>query len=254
MAIGKAWRLGGFVTALVASGALVASATGATGAYFDDVHSGTVTGTIGSVTLSTSTNGGGGSEGLDFNFTNLMPGTPQTQKITYESTGSGPEDIWLVFPNAEALHSVNNMGTYGTVSVSSTNRGGLFSSINLNDELDANLVDDNHCGGNFNNSPGTSTTPPGCWPLPNKIKLASSLGSGQSGTMSFTFGLAAKWKDTSTAGHDPLCYPLIQDPTSTNPAEQVCSSTPSYGLPYQIVATQPGVQPDDPNNSVVTPK
>ncbi len=70
--------------------------------------------------------------------------------------------------------------------------------------------------------------------------------------MTFSFALGPKWKDMSTKF---FCYPLIQNPADPSaPTDQVCdTSNPSYGLPYQIVATQPGVAPDDPNNSSPTP-
>jgi len=242
MAIGKAWRIGGFVAALAASGGLIASASGATGAYFNDTRSGTLAATIGSVTINTA--GGSGTDGLDFNVTNLMPGTPQNQHVSYTVTGTGPEDVYLVFPNAEALHSVNNMGTYGDAYVKS-NGTQVFASTNLNDGLAADLTSTGHCA---------TQSPSGCYAIPNIIKLASNLAPGQGGTLDFSIGLAAKWKSTATEGTDPFCYPLIQDSSTADPAQQVCTPTnPSYGLPYQIVATQPGVAPDDPNNSTPTP-
>lgn len=241
MAIRKAWRLGGFVAALGASGALIASATGATGAYFNDTRSGTFAGTIGSVKIDTS--GGSGADHLNFNFANLLPGSVQTKSVSYTVTGSAPEDVYLVFPDKYALHAVNNMGTYGEVHVKS-NGTEIWASNNLNDGLDASLADDGHCG---------AQAPGGCWALPNVLKLASNVAPGHGGTMDFGFGLAAKWKGTSTEGATAFCYPLVYSGDG-NQADQVCTSTnPQYGLPYQIVATQPGVLPNDPNNSNPTP-
>lgn len=241
MAISKAWRLGGFIAALGASGALIASATGATGAYFNDTKSGTFAGTIGSVKINTS--GGSGADHLDFNFSNLLPGTLQWKSVAYTVTGSAPEDVYLVFPNAEALHSVNNMGTYGEVHVKS-NGTEIFASTNLNDGLDYKLTDDGHCG------PQSQS---GCWALPNVLKLASNVAPGHSGTMDFGFALAAKWKDPATEGATAFCYPLVYSGDG-NQADQNCTTTnPQYGLPYQIVATQPGVAPNDPLNSNPTP-
>lgn len=242
MGISKAWRLGGFIAALGASGALVAAATGATGAYFNDTKAGTFAGTIGSVKINTS--GGSGADHLNFNFTNLLPGTLQSKHVSYTVTGSAPEDVFLVFPNAEALHSVNNMGTYGEVHVKS-NGTEIFGSNNLNDGLDANLQNDGHCGAQAQG---------GCWALPNVLKLASNVAPGHSGTMDFGFGLASKWKDTSTEGASAFCYPLIKNPANSNAADQICTDDhPSYGLPYQIVATQPGVLPTNADNSSPTP-
>ncbi len=243
MALGKAWRLGGFVAALGASGALIAATTGATGAYFNDTRSGTFAGTIGSVKINTS--GGSGTDHLDFNFANLLPGTLQWKTVSYTVTGSAPEDVYVVFPNADALHAVNNMGSFGEVHVKS-NGSGIFGSTNLNDGLDYTLQDDGHCG---------AQSPSGCWALPSVLKLASNVAPGHSGTMDFGFALASKWNDVATEGATAFCYPLVQNSANpSNRADQVCTSTsPQYGLPYQIVATQPGVAPNDPLNSNPTP-
>src|SRR6185437_10108380 len=106
---------------LAVAGGMIVSASGFTGAYFSQTKSGTITGTVGSVSVSTTggNNNYGSSDSLDFNFPDLMPGTPQSNTINYTVTGSNKEDIYLVFPNAEALHSLNNMGTYGEVHVQS---------------------------------------------------------------------------------------------------------------------------------------
>ena len=73
--------------------------------------------------------------------------------------------------------------------------------------------------------------------------------------MTFSFALGSKWKATATELSQFFCYPLIQNPADpSDQTDQVCNtSNPSYGLPYQIVATQPGVAPNDPNNSSPTP-
>lgn len=233
MAIRKAWRLGGFIAALGASGALIASATGATGAYFSDTRSGTFAGTIGSVKINTS--GGSGTDHLNFNFANLLPGTLQSKTVSYTVTGSAPEDVYLVFPNADALHAVNNMGTFGEVHVKS-NGTEIFGSNNLNDGLDYQLSDDGHCGAQAQG---------GCWALPNVLQLATNVAPGHGGTMVFSFGLASKWSDAATEGATAFCYPLVQNSADPgNAADQICTSdSPQYGLPYQIVATQPGVAP-----------
>jgi hypothetical protein len=245
MNISKTWRLGGFVAALGASAALVASASGATGAYFNDTKAGTVGGTIGSIKVTTTSNGGNASRGADgnlnFHFDNLLPGSPQNANVEYTNSGKNTEDVYLVFPNAAALHAVNNMGTYGEVHVKS-NGNAVFDSTNLNDSLDANLADDGHC----------SQTIDGCWALPNVIKLGTVEPGGQ-GTMDFSFGLAAKWKNTATEETQALCYPLVYSGDG-NPADQTCTGTgQQYGLPYEIVATQQGVSPSDALNSHPTP-
>jgi hypothetical protein len=254
MRLGKKWRIGVFVGALAGSVGLVTAAAGATGAYFNDSQSGTVTGTIGSIKVTTA--GGGGSNGLDFDFTNMLPGDFQTSTVHYANTGKNTEDVYLVFNQAAALHSVNDLGTFGEAKIGS-NGTTVFSSANLNDGEQATLqpIDptSNHCS----SSPSAQVplSQNGCWPIPNIVKLATNVAPGNGGTMTFSFALGSKWKATATELSQFFCYPLIQNPADpSDQTDQVCNtSNPSYGLPYQIVATQPGVAPNDPNNSSPTP-
>ncbi|MGH8888589.1 MAG: hypothetical protein ACRDV3_02370, partial [Acidothermaceae bacterium] len=92
MAISKTWRIGGFVTALAASGALIASATGATGAYFTDSTPGTISGSTGHLKLAVA-------GATSMSFSGLVPGQYQTDNVTYttNSSATANEDIWLVF-------------------------------------------------------------------------------------------------------------------------------------------------------------
>lgn len=254
MRLGKKWRIGLFVGALAGSVGLVTAAAGATGAYFNDSQSGTVTGTIGSIKVSTA--GGSGGSGLDFDFANMLPGDFQTSTVHYTNSGNNTEDVYLVFNQAAALHSVNNLGSYGEAKIGS-NGSTIFSSTNLNDGEQANLqpIDptSNHCSSA--STAQVPLSPTGCWPIPNIVKLASNVAPGNGGSMTFSFALGPKWNGTSTELSQFFCYPLIQNSAApTDETNQVCdTSNPSYGLPYQIVATQPGVAPNDPNNSNPTP-
>ncbi|MHB1800568.1 MAG: hypothetical protein ACYCU5_02715, partial [Actinomycetes bacterium] len=92
---GTALRLGGFVAAVGTSAALIAAASGTTGAYFSDTHSGTMQATSGHLLLTISDSS---STALD--FTDLMPGVNQQKNISYttDSSPNAREDIWLVFP------------------------------------------------------------------------------------------------------------------------------------------------------------
>lgn len=255
MRLSKKWRLVAFTGALVGSAGLVAAAASATGAYFNDTKSGTVTGGFGSIKVATS--GGGGGDNLDFNFTNMMPGQFETSTVNYSNSGANNEDVYLVFNNAEALHSVNNLGHYGQARILS-NGGTVFTSDNLADGETAALTPidptSSHCS-----SSSTATVPlssAGCWPIPNVIELASNVAPGHGGTMTFSFAPGPKFNDTSLEGQSLFCYPLIQNPNdTTDPTDQVCDllSTHHYGLPYEIVATQPGILPNDPYNSTPTP-
>ncbi len=253
MQFSRKWRLTAFAGALAGSAALVAAASGATGAYFNDTHSGTVTGNIGSIKVLTS--GGNGTDHLDFNFANMLPGVYQTATVGYTNTGVNNEDVYLVFNNAQALHAVNNLGSYGEAKIVS-NGTEVFSSANLADGEQANLSPIDPTSSHCSNGTGALVplSPTGCWPIPNVIKLASNLAPGYGGNMQFSFALGAKLKSEGAELAQFFCYPLIQNPSDSNPTDQVCNtSNPSYGLPYQIVATQPGIAPNDPNNTTPTP-
>jgi hypothetical protein len=231
MGISKAWRLGGFVVALGASGALIASATGATGAYFTDSHSGTVQSSTGTVRVNTSA--------LTLNFTNLLPGEFQTNDVNYTAAGTGAEDIWLVLPagGAYAFNGVAGgpggdaaLGRYGHFAVSSP--AGSFTSFNLatvgtvTPHLGPSCsVDGNGHGGSSAQAADRSDYSVPFCPVPNAILLSSNLTYGQSGTAHITFGFTKLMNDPAQQGL-PLA-PIAQ---------------------FQIVATQHGVLPNDPNN------
>jgi hypothetical protein len=213
---------------LVASVALLGGtallASGATGAYFSDSKPGTISGTIGNVHVST--NGGFGANGSDLVFTNLLPGEPQTVSMNYTNTGSGAEDIYIVFPNATALSALNNLGHYGQIHLSA-NGTALFDSDNIKDGLPANCLPfhpDND----------------GCWPLQSQYKLVSSLPAGATGSVTFSFNYAGKLSAQAPAGAPAPAwnsYPVAGQTTS-NGADGTGS-----GLPYKIVATQHGITP-----------
>jgi hypothetical protein len=198
---------------LCAAGGLAVAASGATGAYFTDANNGTVTGSIGTVTVATG--GGSGADHLDFNFKNLMPGVAQSAKVTYKNTGSAPQDIYLTFPNADALHALNDLGSYGEVHIKS-NGAEVFGSKNLSDKY--------KCG-------TESAGYPIICPVPESIKLASNVLPGEGGSATFSFNYAGKLKDPAAQGQPFNVYPLDNPTTS--------------GLPYQIVATQAGHAPGE---------
>jgi hypothetical protein len=209
-----------------------------TGAYFSDTQSGTISGSLGNVHVTTS----GGTDALDFAFTNMLPGDPQTVTANYQNNGSVPEDIWIVFPNATALSAFNNLGTYGVAHLSA-NGTDLFDSANLDDNSTS-------CGAftpNMTTVNGVSQ--PGCWPLLSKYLLVSGLAPGASGNVSFTFNYASKLTGQPAAGTTaPFnTYPVAAgqwSPTNTNGQFVVNSGDGSgSGLPYAIVAEQTGVTP-----------
>lgn len=221
-------------------------ASGQTGAYFSDTHSGTITGTIG--TIKVTGGGGGGTDNLDIAFSNLLPGAAQTVTSTYTNSGSSTEDVWVVFNNATALSALNNLGSYGEVHVWSTGSdsvGAVFDSANLDDRLAT-------CG---------SFTSGGCWPLMGAYRIAANLPAGSAGTFHFSFNYASKLSGQPASPVAWNSYPLpgwkgdganyntcttTQSGTygdcSNNQTTVVAGQT-GAGLPYQIVATQPGIAP-----------
>jgi hypothetical protein len=210
---------------LVASVALLGGtallASGATGAYFSDSKPGTISGTVGNVHVST--NGGFGATGSDLVFTNLLPGEAQTVSMNYTNTGSGAEDIYIVFPNATALSALNNLGTYGEAHLSA-NGTALFDSANLNDRVST-------CG---------PLLPSGCWPLKPQYALVSNLPAGATGSVTFSFNYAGKLSAQAPAGAPaPVwnSYPVTGQTTSND------ADGSGSGLPYKIVATQHGITP-----------
>lgn len=200
------------LVAIIGAGALslglAAVGASTTGAYLSDSVDGSIVGTIGTIKI-TSTNSA-------LAFDRLLPGTPQTVTATYTNTGNSPQDVWVVFNNPDALHAINDLGTYGEFHVSSFGVE-KFASANLNDGL----------------STGCVSSPTGCWPVPRAVKLVDNLAPSASGNVSFTFGYAAKMKTMGTAFNQ---YPV---PSLANPTATPTTS----GLPYQLFAVQHGQTP-----------
>ena len=210
---------GGVAVAL----SMALAALGPTGAFFTDTAQGNVAGTIGSIKVAGA--GGTGTDSLGLQFTNLLPGTPQTVTSNYTNTGLNNQDVWVVFNNADALHALNDLGTYGEFHLAA-NGTALFDSANLSDDLD----DPAHpsCG---------TLAPTGCWPLGKQYLLTSNLAPNAAGDVSFTFGYASKMKGQSDVGGGVWnSYPVA---TVLAPTPKVVDN----GLPYQIVATQVGQKP-----------
>jgi hypothetical protein len=172
--VGTAALLGG--TAFVASGS--------TGAYFSDTHTGAISGTIGSIRV-TPSGGTASADGslMNLAFNDLSPGAPQTVTVNYQNTGTSPEDVWLVFPNATALSALNSLGNYGTVHVSSAGTGALgdiFDSRNLNDNNTSCPL-----------GPVSTMHPYRCEPLPTQLLVASNVSPSAGGAVSFSFQYAS---------------------------------------------------------------
>jgi len=215
--------------ALLGGTALVAS--GQTGAFFSDTHSGTLTGTLGTILVTP--------DASTFSFTDLLPGAPQVADVTYTNTGNSPEDVWVVFNNPTALSALNDLGRYGTVHLSSTGAaavGDVFDSNNLNDNLSS-------CGF-FSQAPGVDAQHPNCWPLTSMVKIASGLTPTSAGTFHFSFMYASKLSTQPPNNNFPWNVYPVSGQVTINSAD--CAggiANPCSGLPYQIVATQVGITP-----------
>ncbi|MEO7006711.1 MAG: hypothetical protein ABI065_06730 [Terrimesophilobacter sp.] len=194
-----------FVATLALLGGTVWIAAGTTGAYFSDTHDGTISGTVGSIQVHTTGIGGTGTDGMNLSFEKLLPGTPQTVSVDYSNTGNSPEDVWVVFPNSDALAALNDLGTFGEFGLSSSTGGHIFYSHNLRD-------DRNHSCGELKAS--------GCWPLTKQYRVASAVQQSASGSVTFTFGIGADAND-----------------------QKKFAAGAGLALPYQIVATQVGIKP-----------
>ena len=246
---GTALRLGGFVAAVGTSAALIAAASGTTGAYFSDTHSGTMQATSGHLLLTIS----GSSTALD--FTDLMPGVNQQKNISYttDSSPNAREDIWLVFPVTTSVQQLayaeftgakgefgyadGGLGRYGHFAVA--NNGNVaFTSYNLaNDPSPSSSdcpVDANGRGGSNQQATSPTDTPPYCG-VPKAILLASNLPTGTNGTINVTFGLTGRQtQQNQTEFLGPVPW--------TNPVKYAPSP-----VQFNIVATQSGVRPDAAN-------
>ncbi len=76
-------------------------------------------------------------------------------------------------------------------------------------------------------------------PLPNQLLIASGVNPGGTGSFSFSFNYASKLSKQAPLGTTANwnAYPVAGQ-TTTNVADGT-----GDGLPYEIVATQPGVTP-----------
>jgi hypothetical protein len=228
-----ALRLTGFVGALCASGALIATSVSGTGAYFTDSHNGNINASTGHINVAISPANG------QLNFTDLLPGDYQTQRVNYTANPKGgTEDIWLVFPtdgSAEAFIGApddaagGGLGQYGHFAVTSTG-GAHFTSYNLNNPGTTTghtgplcPRDDNGWGG----SDAQEVYPDGpavdfCAPS-DAVLLQSNMAAGDEGHADLTFGFTPKLR----SGQD-------------GPLGSVVA--------YKIVATQHGIRPDNASN------
>jgi hypothetical protein len=216
----KTARIVAFVGALGASAALIASAVGTTGAYFTDSKTGNIGASFGKVAVNRV-----GS--FDASFNNLRPGEYQTKTITYNTnTGTGDQDIWLVFdPNNTAYQAINTVGGFAHFAVSNSAGDNLFSGWNLKLQNGTSPCAD--ADGHANQPERVDSCTYGvndplntlCG-IPQAIKLQSNVPANSERHFAMTFG---------------------NTPRATAPWA-------SFSIPFKVVATQPGIRPDNPLN------
>ena len=264
----------GLLVAVVLVAAMVAVAARATSAYFSDTKQ-RADHRHNRWTSASTTSGGavGVGDGLNFFWDEMLPGVTYTAPMSVQNTSSSnSEDVWIVFPNLTALSALNSLGRFGAVTID-VNGAPVFHSNNLND----NLVRGNHINLGVPDTTGA---------LPTQLKLASSLGPTASITVDFKFAYASalsaqepggvfnQYPVIARLGNECLTgdayyngsaflvntlgppYPYSgSGNTNTDPAftyyAQVTvrgGDAPGNGLPFQIVATEPGIQPGDPGS------
>jgi hypothetical protein len=125
----KAKKIIALVGAVVLVGALAAIAVGATGAYFQNIKAGTVTGDSGSITVATSGGSTNGTGGQNFTWAHMLPAVPNTATVTCTNSGANNEDVYLVL-DATTLTALNSLGTFGECHINATT-GDLFDSVNM---------------------------------------------------------------------------------------------------------------------------
>ena len=111
-------RVAGFIAAMTASLALLASAAITTGAYFSDSERGGVARTFGSIEVSTTN--------LNFEWDKMLPGVWDTASITVTNTGANAQDVYLAFDDTNGQWSdLNTLGTYGEMEINGVNYNNL---------------------------------------------------------------------------------------------------------------------------------
>jgi hypothetical protein len=211
-------RLAALLTTAVAGGALIANVVIGSGAYFTATQPGSITGNVGTVAVAIS--------GQNINFADLLPGQVQTQTVNVENTGTGNEDMYLVFDNANyAWSAVNDLGQFGKFVISGTTYD------NLNNKYAQGTP------GSGNMSGACSTVPRNAIAyLPHVISLGTWT-PGQTASFNVSFNFIA-----CLTGNGPadLWSSVANDfsPALTGPLP----------LNFKIAAFQPGVNPTDPFN------
>jgi hypothetical protein len=202
---------------------IVGLAIGSTGAYFTDTNGGgQINATSGSVAVKVN---GSETNAPVINFTNLMPGTPRTSTVSVQNTGSGSEDVYLVFDNSNGGWSaVNALGAYGIFTIDGTIYDNLNNRYAWGTDTSGQVISENPASGCYN-----VPRPAQIKFLPHYIKIAGGLTPTASKSFDITFQLHACMTGPNTDG--------------------VGAFDSGYGqLLYSVVAFQAGVDPKDSMN------
>ena len=256
----------GLLVALAVVGGLVVFAAHATGAYFSDSHNGTLGGTVGNIKLSTAGGIVGQDQGIDFAWNNMLPGVVYSAPMQVTNTSSSnAEDLYMVFPNLTALSALNQLGTYGAVTIT-VNGANVFQSTTSTTtrSVATPSARAERCGQLLlaSNVPANS----GAVSVIFKFEYAAKMTAQEPGGLFNQYpvlasagnpcltGDAVKAADGSisamTSTSEPYMTSSGASDSSTNTYYAQVTVNPSdidtSGLPFQIVATEPGIAPNTP--------
>lgn len=216
-------RITALVTTLVVTVALIGSVVAMTGAYFTDTHGGgAVNATEGNVAVKINDSAGNAPV---INFAHLMPGVPQTTSVNVQNTGSGNEDIYIVFDNGNGGWSaVNALGAYGIFTIDGTIYDNLNNRYAWGTDSSGQVISINPTSGCY-----LVPRPAQIKFLPHYIKVASGLTPTASHLFDITFAMHA---------------------CTTGPNIDGAGAFDSgYGtLNFSVVAFEAGIAPTDPYN------
>lgn len=217
-------RFGAVITTLVAAGALISTMVASTGAYFTATQPGAISGNLGTVAVSIS--------GQSINFADLLPGQVQTQTVNVQNTGTGNEDMYLVFDNANlGWSAVNDLGQYGKFVINGKTYDNLSNKYNSTTGVPGAPI-----AGSF--MPGDCSTVnrvPVNY-LPHVIFLGTWT-PGQTASFDVAFNIIA----CKTDGNGGALWSTVANDFSP-------ALTGNLPLNFKIAAFQPGVNPNDPFN------
>lgn len=220
----KTVRIGAFLATMAGATALVGAAATSTGAYFTDTHAGTINGTFGKIALRVDNvtvptgDSATGTDDLAIQWNNMLPGQDKTVTFKVTNITNNAESIWLAFDNSNnEWANINTLGSFGDAKINSPNINQDYNNLNnlYPEGTPPNPGQKNSCG----------DPEPAIAYLPAENHVMD-LAPGASGTFTFSFGFTACLSANALQGNTAFAAPLL----------------------YDIIATQPGITPDDTHN------